>query len=63
MKVREYRLEVWDRMGTQVMHTLTRDRNMLMVELERQSGRTDLDVASIKVSIQVADNVEQEIST
>lgn len=63
MKVREYTVQVWDRMGTEIMHNKTRDRVMMLQDLDRQTQRHDVDIASIKIEVKVVDNVEQQKST
>jgi len=55
MKIREFRVQAWDRNGTKILDSKLRDRVAMLQNLEHQTNRTDLDVASIKVDIKIVD--------
>jgi len=58
MKVREFRVQAWDRFGTKILDSRLRDRVAMLQNLEHQTSRTDLEVASIKVDIKIVDSTE-----
>jgi hypothetical protein len=55
MKIREFRVQAWDHSGTKIVDSKFRDRVLMLQNLEHQTNRTDLDVASLKVDIKVVD--------
>ena len=63
MKVREFTIEIWDRHGTQVYSNRVRDRVVMIQEIDRQTIRTDIDIASIKIGTKIVDSVEQGKAT
>ena len=63
MKVREFTIEIWDRHGTQVYPNRVRDRVVMIQEIDRQTIRTDIDIASIKIGTKIVDSVEQGKAT
>jgi hypothetical protein len=55
MKIREFRVQAWDRFGTKILDSRLRDRVAMLQNLEHQTNRTDLEVASIKIDIKIVD--------
>jgi hypothetical protein len=55
MKIREFRVQAWDRNGTKIVDSRFRDRVMMLQNLEHQTSRTDLDVAQLRVDIKIVD--------
>jgi hypothetical protein len=55
MKIREFRVQAWDRFGTKILDSRLRDRVAMLQNLEHQTSRTDLEVASIKIDIKIVD--------
>jgi hypothetical protein len=63
MKVREFKIQAWDRNGTKLIEARTRDRVEMLHELDRQTQRTDMDVAQLRVDIKIVEQNDTEIST
>jgi len=59
---REYSLTVWDRQGSEIHKTKTRDRVIMLQELDRQTLRHDLDLARIAISIKVVEQDGSEVT-
>jgi hypothetical protein len=55
MKVREFRVQVWDRMGSRIHDSVTRDRVLMLQDLDRQTQRSDMDLSKITVEIRIVD--------
>jgi hypothetical protein len=55
MKIREFRVQAWDRFGTKILDSRLRDRVAMLQNLDHQTSRTDLEVASIKIDIKIVD--------
>lgn len=58
MKIREFRVQAWDRKGTKIVDSRIRDRVAMLQNLEHQTSRTDFDVAQLRVDITIVDQHE-----
>ena len=59
MKTREFKIQAWNRSGMKLLDSRTRDRVEMLHELDRQTQRTDMDVAQLRVDIKIVDSNDE----
>ena len=55
MKVREFTVQAWDRYGSEVHKSKSRDRVHALHEVDLLTSRSDLDIAAVRVQIKIVD--------